>query len=60
MMNARGLPVELLDEDELKQRFKKIDAAIERVKHDIENAGTEPKIVRVRVKLHDTHQGVTP
>ena len=53
-MSARGLPVELLDEDELKQRFKQIDAAIERVKHEIENAGREPKLVKVRVKLHQS------
>lgn len=60
MMNARGLPIELLDEEELKHRFKEIDAAIERARQGIENAVTEPRTGKPRVKLHEQHHAVAP
>lgn len=60
MMIDRALPIELLDEDEIKQRFKQIDEAIERVKHDIEHAAGSPKGDKPRVKLHDRNLAVAP
>ena len=51
MMSARGLPIELLDEEELRHHFKRIDAAIERVRNDIARAGSDQKDKKPRVKL---------
>jgi hypothetical protein len=51
MMSSRGLPIELLDEEELRQHFKRIDDAIERVRKDIARAGIDQKDKKPRVKL---------
>jgi hypothetical protein len=60
MMSARGLPIELLDEEELRERFKQIDAAIERVKQDIEKAVADQKRAKSRVKLTNQHHVGAP
>ena len=54
-MDARGLPIELLDEEELRRRFRDIDAAVERVKKDIQKAVGEHKIAKQKVKLSEPH-----
>ena len=51
MMDARALPSELLDEKELHERFKAIDAAARRVRKDLESQLAKGAHKAVKVKL---------
>jgi hypothetical protein len=50
MMDMYALPIELLDERELHNRYKEIDAAVERAKENIARS-VQPQHARPPVKL---------
>jgi hypothetical protein len=49
-MDALALPIELLDERELHNRYKKIDAAVVRARENITRSAAGPA-VKIPVKL---------
>lgn len=50
MMDMYALPIELLDERELHNRYKEIDAAVVRARENIART-VQPEHVKVAVKL---------